>query len=160
MPGIRPASGRGRAAVTADVHSGMPVGIGEYIGGAMLIDGAIDEKCEAELGRATGDLAALAPEPFLGGIEITTGRFQGLLAEKHAHLGRLAQFVNCATVTIMYPLLSNSATFRMTNRLKNAVRARNSWTHNPRLYQLIYLQHNRGEDRDRTCKQLLRATGD
>ena len=93
MPGIRPDSGRGRAAVTADVHRGMPVGIGEYIGGAMLIDGAICEKGEAELGRATGDLAALAPEPFLGGIEIATGRFQGLLAEKHAHLGRLAQFV-------------------------------------------------------------------
>ena len=79
MSGIRPDSGRGRATITADVHRGMPVGIGEYIGGAMLFDGAIFEKGEAELGRATGDLAALAPEPFLGGIEIATGRFKGLL---------------------------------------------------------------------------------
>ena len=93
MSGIRPDSGRVRAAVTADVHRGMPVGIGEYIGDTMLIDGAIDEKGEAELGRSTGDLAALTPEPFLGGFEIATGRFKGLLAEKHAHLGRLAQFV-------------------------------------------------------------------
>ena len=45
----------------------------------MLFDGAIFEKGEAELGRATCDLAALAPESFLGGIEIATGRFKGLL---------------------------------------------------------------------------------
>ena len=45
----------------------------------MLFDDAIVEKGEAELGRATCGLAALAPESSLGGIEIAPGRFKRLL---------------------------------------------------------------------------------